>query len=236
MIKTARCHEAKYFIPPCIETLLTEAENLQDIARQREYTQKTNKLIEEARITLLDTEARHGVDIDTLWDSLDYATCNIHMIDMAPYEKKLDACKHDLPNLKRIRNRIQITKQYLAEMTSTTQKHMYGKYIKRIQELTLQATTDLLDIEVSHRTDISPTELKDFKTSLHNIERETSAVYSDLCTWKASNARPPAGPNEVLASFAGFGTNSGGSMQECAATVETKLETPREIGLLTTTL
>ena len=65
---------------------------------------------------------------------------------MAPYKKKLDACKHDLLNLKRIRNRIQITKQCLAEMTSPIPEHVYGKYIKRIKELTLQANKDLLDI------------------------------------------------------------------------------------------
>ena len=39
--------------------------------------------------------------------------------------------------------------------------------------------------------DIPSTELEDFKTSLHNTERETSVVHNDLCTWKTPVARHP---------------------------------------------
>ena len=57
-----------------IETLLTETETFRDMARQCEYTQRTNKLIEEVKTTLLDIEASHGVNINNLWDSLDHDT------------------------------------------------------------------------------------------------------------------------------------------------------------------
>ena len=78
-------------------------------------------------------------------------------------------------------------------------------YSKTLQTKIQEANIDILDIEANHRKDILSTELEDFKTSLYNIERETSAVYNDLCTWKTSHARPPAGANE-----------------ECAATIEAK--------------
>ena len=32
-------------------------------------------------------------------------------------------------------------------------------------------------------------ELEHFRNSLCNIERKTSAAYTDLCTWKATNTR-----------------------------------------------
>ena len=118
-----------------VETHLVEAEKFKGVALNREYTQRSNKLIEEAKITLLDTEASHGIDINTLWNSLDHATCNINNINMAT-NNKLDFCNYELPNLKRIHERIQTTKQRLADMTSPTQDHVYEKYIKRIKELT----------------------------------------------------------------------------------------------------
>ena len=65
--------------------------------------------------------------------------------------------------------------------------------IKRIKKLTLEANTDLLDIEADYKNDIDATELENFKASLYNIERETYAAYTDMCIWKASNTSPPAG-------------------------------------------
>ena len=79
-------------------------------------------------------------------------------------------------------------------------------YIRRIKKLAFEARTDILDIEAN--TFLFETcfkELQNFKTSLYNIERETSAVFSDLYTWKASHTRPTGGANE-----------------ECAEAVETK--------------
>ena len=73
---------------------------------------------------------------------------------------------------------------------SPPQELVHEGYIKRINELTLEANTDLLDIEANYENDIKATELKNFKASLYNIECETSAAYTDLCTWKASNTRP----------------------------------------------
>ena len=85
------------------------------------------------------------------------------------------------------------------------QEHVYGECIKKIQELIQQTNTEILDIEINHSKTIFSKKLESFKTSLCQIDLETSAVYSDLCTWKAFNARPPAGANE-----------------ECAAVMETK--------------
>ena len=65
-----------------------------------------------------------------------------------------------------------------SPIQSPIQEHIYGKYIKKIQELTLQPNTDLLDIEANHRKDIPLTELEIFKTFLYNIEHETSTVHS----------------------------------------------------------
>ena len=43
----------------------------------------------------------------------------------------------------------------LMEITLPIQEHIYVKNINRIQELTLQANTDILDIEANHRKAIS---------------------------------------------------------------------------------
>ena len=100
--------------------------------------------------------------------------------------------------------KIHIMKQYLANMTppiqNPPQAYEYAEYIRRIKNLTLEASTDILDIEANtFLFEICPKELQNFKTSLYNIERETSAVYSDLCTWKASHTRPPAGASKERA-------------------------------------
>ena len=73
-------------------------------------------LISAARTNFLDIEARHGDDsetneLDALRTSLDHATFNTNMIFMAPYTKKLDVHRYELPDLgSRIHNRIHITK------------------------------------------------------------------------------------------------------------------------------
>ena len=212
-----------------IEDLLKEAETSQDTTRQREYIKRIDILTSKVKTSLLSIEARQGDDIETLelnilWTSLVYAHFKNNMIFMAPYKKKLDIYRYELPDLRsRIHYRIIITKRCLTELTSPIQnpiqEHIHREYIKRIQELTQQANTDISDIEarkdtfftkrkhkytglntsyLEHsRKDIFLTELKNFKTSLYNIECETSAVFSDLCTWKAS---PPllAKNHEIL--------------------------------------
>ena len=134
------------------------------------------------------------------------------MILMAPYGKKLDIYTYELPDLRiRISERIYITRDLLTKVTSPIQiqnlpqELAYEGYIKKSCKLTQEAMIDILDIETNHREDISPTELENFKTSLHKTSRETLAIYIDLCMWKTSHARPPAGANE-----------------ECAATMEAK--------------
>ena len=54
--------------------------------------------------------------------------------------------------------------------------------------MTLDANTDLLDIEDVYGNNIDATELEDFKASIYNIERETFAAYNDLCTREATVA------------------------------------------------
>ena len=185
-----------------IEALLEETEVVAGEARQREYALRTERLISEAKTNLLAIEARHG----------DYATFHNEMILMAPYGKKLDIYTYELPDLRiRISERIYITGDLLTRMTSPIhiqnlpQELAYEGYIKKSRELTQEAMIDILDIETNHREDISPTELENFKTSLHNTSSETLAIYSDIWVWKTSHARPPAGANE-----------------ECAATMEAK--------------
>ena len=47
--------------------------------------------------------------------------------------------------------------------------------------MTLEANTDLLDIEANYKNDIEAAELNNFKAFLYNIEREMSAACTDLC-------------------------------------------------------
>ena len=107
-----------------------------------------------------------------------------------------------LPGLKsRLCSKIHTTRVLLTEITtpvqSPSQEIAHKDYIGRLNELTLDANTYLLDIEADYGNDIDTTGLDDFKASLYNIERKTSAVYNDLCTWKASNTRPPARVNSL---------------------------------------
>ena len=137
-----------------------------------------------------DIEACEACELDALRTSLDYATFNTDMITMAPYVKRLDIYTYELPDLKsRISDRIYITRDLLdntltspIRIQNLPQELAYEGYIKRSRELTQEAILDTLHIEANYRKDILPKELEDFKTSLQNIEHETSAVYNDLCT------------------------------------------------------
>ena len=77
------------------------------------------------------------------------------------------------------------------------QEIAYEGNLKRIREMTLEANTDLLDITADHESDIDATELENFKNALQDIERGTSTVYRDLCTWKASSNRPQVRPHHT---------------------------------------
>ena len=54
------------------------------------------------------------------------------------------------------------------------------EHIRRLNEIILNANTDLLDIEADHKNSIEAA-LEAFKISLYDIEREMSTVYNDLC-------------------------------------------------------
>ena len=67
-----------------------------------------------------------------------------------------------------------------------TQEFEYDEYIKRINEMTLKANANFLDIEADHEDDIEATELDAFRTSLTLIEHRIAIANAALCTWKAS--------------------------------------------------
>ena len=91
--------------------------------------------------------------------------------------------------------------QCLKEIILPVQMHIYVKNIKRIQELTLQAKLDILDIEAYHREDMGFSQnrsvakevhirqLGNFKAAICQIERKTSTIYSNPYTWKASQMK-----------------------------------------------
>ena len=102
----------------------------------------------------------------------------------------------DLQELKsRLCDRVRATRALLAgiktPVKSPSQEVTNKEYIRRLNEMTLDANTDLLDIEADHGNDIDATELEAFKLSLHNIEREMSTIYNDLCPWKVYSSMPP---------------------------------------------
>ena len=84
--------------------------------------------------------------------------------------------------------------QCLKEITPQIGANVYEKNIKRIQELRSQAITDITDIEAyleegmesPQSRDIARDnfikDLKNFKASIHNIERKTSITCNDLHT------------------------------------------------------
>ena len=175
---------------------------VKNIKRIQELTLQANK-------DILDIEANHRKDVSLI--ELENFKTSIYNIEREASAIYSDADADQPLDDIRLRTRIYDTRNLihkiyimknhrLAEMTSPIQnplqEHVYGECIKRIQELIQQANTEILDIETNHSKNIFSTELKNFKLSLCQIERETSAIYSDLCTWKASHTRPPAGSSE----------------------------------------
>ena len=83
----------------------------------------------------------------------------------------------------------------LATMTIPTQSLAQelerDEHIKRINDMTLGANTDLLDAGAEYKDDIDATKINDFRISIANIERRTSNIFVGLCTWKASNTSTP---------------------------------------------
>ena len=101
-----------------------------------------------------------------------------------------------LPQLKsRLRSRIHAMEDLLAEMTTPVQNPaqelLYTEYIRRINNMTLEANTNSLDIEAKYKNDIDTTKLDNLRASITNIELKTSATHVGLCTWRVSNARAP---------------------------------------------
>ena len=150
---------------------------------------------------LLDISTRHrddikNFDLDALKDSLDYTAFNTNMILASRLTKKLNMYTYVLGDLKkRITDRI-FQAKYLTDFVPPllgvlALEFVCEGYIKRSRELTQEVYLDILDIEAKYRKDIPSAELEDLRTSMHNIERQTSAIYNDLCKRKTPLARHP---------------------------------------------
>ena len=71
-----------------------------------------------------------------------------------------------------------------------SQEIAHGEYIRRLNVLELDGNTDPLDTKAVYGNDTDAIELKDFKTSILNIEHKTSAIYNNMCTQEAHNIVP----------------------------------------------
>ena len=106
-----------------IKNVLQKVAASQDTTQRGDYAQQINKYRSQAETILLEFQTKHKDDIttketDALWAPLDYTAFNTNMIFMEPYTKKLNI-KYELKDLmNRISERIYITKQCLATMTS----------------------------------------------------------------------------------------------------------------------
>ena len=58
------------------------------------------------------------------------------------------------------------------------QETAYEGNLTRVREMTLNVTTDLLDINTDYVGDINPNELENFRADLQDIKPRTSAVYT----------------------------------------------------------
>ena len=80
----------------------------------------------------------------------------------------------------RLRARIHTARTLLTEMAppiqTLAQEIAYEGNLTRVREMTLDVTTDLLDIDVDYVDNIDPTELENWKADLKDIERRTSTV------------------------------------------------------------
>ena len=81
----------------------------------------------------------------------------------------------ELPDPKRwLLARIHYIRTLLMEITTPktpTQEIAHREYIRRLNVLALDANTDPLDTKTVYRKDLDAIGFKDFKASIHNIER-----------------------------------------------------------------
>ena len=68
------------------------------------------------------------------------------------------------------------------------QEPMREENIERIRNMTLEIKLSLLDLKTCYRNDLNISELKDFRSSLGNVESKSSTAYSDLVAWRATNS------------------------------------------------
>ena len=93
-----------------------------------------------------------------------------------------------------LRSRIHITGVLLTGITtqvrSPSQVIAHEECTQRLDALTFNTNTGLLDIENIYGNNIDTMELEDFKTYVHTIELKTLAAYNDICMGEANNIRP----------------------------------------------
>ena len=161
-------------------------------------------MISEARTDLSNIEANFGgnIELDVSWTLLAYATFSTKLIFTAPYKDRQEIYRYELPDLEsRIHNRIVITKKLLSDIASpvqsTVQEHIYRECLKRIEELTTQATQDLQDIRTKHEIKNSIDKIKHFQVNLGIIKHRTHSTYTDLCTWEAQTKNQNKGKDAL---------------------------------------
>ena len=84
---------------------------------------------------------------------------------------------YELQELKnRLYNRIHATRDLLegieTPVKNPPQEIANEEHIRKLNKITLNANMDLLDIEADHKNNIEAAELKTFRISLYDIERE----------------------------------------------------------------
>ena len=174
-----------------VGSLIQEAETASNHSQQRGYTTKINKMISETRTDLLNIEANFGgnIKLAVSWTLLAYATFSTKLIFTAPYKDKQELYRYELQDLEsRIHNRIVITKRLLSDIAlpvqSTVQEHIYRECLKRIKDLTTQATQDLQDIKTKHGIGNNIDKIEHFQVNLGIIKHRTRTTYTNICTWE----------------------------------------------------
>ena len=65
-----------------------------------------------------------------------------------------------------------------AQVQNLAQEIEHADYVKRINDLTFEANTNLLDIEIKQGSNIEAAKLTALRASLNNIELKMSTAYT----------------------------------------------------------
>ena len=82
-----------------------------------------------------------------------------------------------------LQDKIRDIKTLLEDTTmlrATAQEYEHSGYIRKINNITLEASAKFLNIEARHRGDIETIELNTFKASLTNIKQRKSEIFAGI--------------------------------------------------------